>query len=82
MPVVKHCASCDKLFTCNRNHAETCSSTCRGVRWRANKEPFVSVKLAFGVAHFEVIKNAAAASGQSINQHLHDRLTQTMGSSQ
>lgn len=70
MPVVKLCASCNKPFTCNRSHAVTCGSTCRGIQWRANKEVVVPVKLAFSVKHFEAIKTAADAKGVSITNYI------------
>lgn len=73
MPVKKQCASCNKQFTCNRSHAVTCGSTCRGRNWRANKEPLVPVKLAFSVSHFEAIKAAADAKGISISSWIHSR---------
>lgn len=78
MPVVKQCASCDKPFTCNRSHALTCGSTCRGIQWRANKTPMIPVKIAFSTTHFAAIENAANAAGVSINQYAHDQLVKTM----
>lgn len=73
MSVEKQCASCDKLFTCNRSHALTCGSTCRGRQWRLNKAT-VPIKLSFSVAHFEAIKNSANAAGKSINDYVHDHV--------
>lgn len=73
MPVVKQCLSCNKPFTCNRSHALTCGSTCRGIQWRANKEPKVPVKLAFSVTHFEAIKNAANNQGMTVTNYIISR---------
>jgi len=80
MPVVKQCASCNKPFTCNRSHALTCGSTCRGIKFRANKEVVVPVKLAFSVKNFETIKTAAESAGISITQYAHDRVMLNEGS--
>ncbi|MNU68402.1 hypothetical protein D3C71_577680 [compost metagenome] len=78
MPIVKQCLSCNKTFTCNRSHAVTCGSTCRGVQWRSKKETMVPVKLAFSVTHFEAIKNAADKHSVAVDQYLHGYITQTM----
>ena len=78
MPVVKICLSCNKPFTCNRSHAQTCGSTCRGIAWRANKEPMIPVKLTFSATHFTAIGNAAESHGVSINQFVHDRVVNSM----
>jgi len=74
MPVAKHCASCKKPFTCNRNHAVTCGSTCRGIQWRLNKAT-VPVKLAFSVKHFEAIKAAADKYGVTVANYIISRST-------
>lgn len=73
MPVVKQCLSCNKPLTGYRSHAVTCSSTCRGILWRANKEATVPVKFAFSVTHFEAIKNDADNHGVSINDYIMSR---------
>lgn len=78
MPVVKRCLTCKKAMIGFRSHAVTCSSTCRGIRWRANKTPMVPLKLAFSITHFEAIKEAAKASGASINKYVHGRLTKNL----
>lgn len=82
MPVVKRCITCNKAMIGFRSHAVTCSSTCRGIRWRANKIPLVSLKLAFRIHHFEAIKEAAKASGASINKYVHGRLIKDLELSQ
>ncbi|MNC33833.1 hypothetical protein D3C75_822420 [compost metagenome] len=74
MSVVKQCASCNKPFTCNRSHALTCSSTCRGIQWRLNKAT-VPVKLAFSVKHFEAIKAAADKYGVTVANYIISRST-------
>lgn len=78
MSVEKQCLVCNKLFTCNRSHAVTCSSTCRGIKWRSKKEATVSMKLSFSVTHFETIKNSASTGGKSINQYVHDRILKSV----
>lgn len=82
MPVEKQCIVCNRSLAGKRSHAVTCSSTCRGVRWRANKTPMVPLKLAFRINHFEAIKEAAKASGASINKYVHGRLTKYLELSQ
>ena len=72
MPVEKQCASCNKSLVGKRSHAVTCGSTCRGIRFRLNKAT-VPVKLAFSVAHFEMVKNAADKHGVAINDWIHTR---------
>jgi uncharacterized protein (DUF1778 family) len=52
----------------------TCSSTCRGIQFRANKEPVVPVKLTFSIHQFEVVKKAADAVGKTINDYILNRL--------
>ncbi len=74
MPVEKQCASCNKSLFGKRSHAVTCSSTCRGIQWRANKEITVPVKLAFSVKHFEAIEAAAESAGKSISDYVHDHV--------
>lgn len=76
MPVVKLCLSCNKSLAGYRKHAQTCGSTCRGKIWRSKQEITVPVKLALSVQNFELIRNAAEASGASINQYAHDQLVQ------
>ncbi|MER2096611.1 MAG: hypothetical protein ABS977_06835 [Pseudomonas qingdaonensis] len=76
MSVEKQCASCNKSLAGKRSHAITCGSTCRGIQWRANKEPLIPVKLAFSVTNFEAIKNSANAAGKSIKDYVHDRVIQ------
>lgn len=78
MPVVKLCLACNKPMIGFRSHAVTCSSTCRGIRWRANKTPTVPVKLIFSATHFAAIGNAAEFHGVSINQFVHDRVVHSM----
>ena len=73
MPVVKQCSSCNKPFTCNRSHAKTCGSTCRGIQWRANKEQTVPVKLAFSIKHFEAVKTAADNQGMTVSNYIISR---------
>ncbi|MDF9777391.1 hypothetical protein [Pseudomonas baetica] len=75
MSVEKQCASCDKLFTCNRSHAVTCSSTCRGIKWRSKKEAVVSVKIAFSAHRFALLKENADRYGLSINDYIIQRST-------
>ena len=82
MPVEKQCIVCNKSLAGKRSHVVTCSSTCRGIRWRANKTPLVPLKLAFRINHFEAIKEAAKASGASINKYAHGRLTKDLELSQ
>lgn len=82
MPVEKQCIVCNKSLAGKRSHAVTCSSTCRGIRWRANKTPLVSLKLAFRATHFKAIKDAAKAYGASINKYVHGRLTKDLELSQ
>lgn len=74
MPVEKQCTVCNKSLAGYRSHAEVCGSTCRGIKFRANKEPMIPVKIAFSATHFAAIENAAAASGVSINKYVHDRV--------
>jgi hypothetical protein len=78
MPVEKQCASCNKSLFGKRSHAVTCSSTCRGICWRANKTPMVPVKVTFSVTDFEAIKNAAESHGMPINSYIQDRLIRNM----
>lgn len=78
MPDIKLCLACNKPMIGFRSHALTCSSTCRGIRWRANKTPMVPLKLAFSITHFKAIRNAAEVSGTSIKRYAHDRLTQNL----
>lgn len=73
MPVEKQCASCDKLFTCNRSHAETCSSTCRGRLWRERKEPVVLVKLSLSASLYKRIIADADARNVSLSSWLVSR---------
>lgn len=75
MPVAKQCRSCNKPLIGYRSHAVTCGSTCRGIIWRANKEPVVSVKLAFTVTHFECLKNAADKHGLTVANYIVSRST-------
>ena len=82
MPEVKNCLACNKPMTGFRSHALTCSSTCRGIRWRANKTPLVPLKLAFRFNHFEAINEAAKASGASINNYVHGCITKDLELSQ
>lgn len=82
MPVVKACLSCNKPLIGKRSHAVTCGSTCRGIQFRANKEPMVPLNLTFNITNYALVKNAANAAGIPINQFAHDRLVQTMESSQ
>lgn len=82
MPEVKLCLACNKPMTGFRSHALTCSSTCRGIRWRANKKPMVPVKLAFSATHFAAIGSAAESYGVSISQFVHDRVVHSMECSQ
>ncbi|WP_146151464.1 hypothetical protein [Pseudomonas sp. R9.37] len=81
MPVVKLCLSCNKSLAGYRKHAQTCGSTCRGIKFRANKEVVVPLKIAFSVKHFEAVKTAAESAGVSIAQYAHDQLVQTMEAS-
>jgi len=73
MPVEKQCASCNKSLAGKRSHAVTCGSTCRGIQWRANKEPLAPVKLMFNIANYELIKTAAGNHGVSIHDYIHAR---------
>lgn len=82
MPEVKLCLACNKPMTGFRSHALTCSSTCRGIRWRANKTSMVPVKLAFSATHFAAIGSAAESYGVSISQFVHDRVVHSMECSQ
>ncbi len=82
MPIEKQCIVCNKSLAGKRSHAVTCSSTCRGIRYRANKTRLLSLKLAFRATHFEAIKDAAEASGVSINKYVHGRLTKDLELSQ
>lgn len=82
MPVEKQCIVCNKSLAGKRSHAVTCSSTCRGIRWRANKTPMVPVKLAFSATHFAAIGSAAESYGVSISQFVHDRVVHSMECSQ
>jgi predicted HicB family RNase H-like nuclease len=42
----------------------------------------VPLKLAFRINHFEAIKEAATASGASINKYVHGRITKDLELSQ
>ena len=70
MPVVKQCLSCNKPLTGKRSHAVTCGSTCRGIQWRANKEPVVQVSLTLSVPLYKRIKAEADAKELSISYWL------------
>jgi len=73
MPVVKRCMSCNKSLAGYRSHALTCGSTCRGIKFRANKETVVPVKLAFSVTHFEAISKAADKLGVTVASYIISR---------
>ena len=75
MPEVKQCLSCNKSLAGKRSHALTCGSTCRGIKFRANKETVVPVKLAFSVNHFEAIKAAADKYGVTVANYIISRST-------
>ena len=77
MPVVKQCLSCDKPLIGKRSHAVTCGSTCRGIQFRANKEPMVPMKLAFNITNYAQVTKAAEAAGKSTNQYVHDHAVQS-----
>lgn len=74
MPVGKQCTVCNKSLAGYRSHAEVCGSTCRGIKFRANREQLVSVRLAFSVKHFEAIEAAAESVGKSISDYMHDHV--------
>ena len=80
MPVEKQCTVCNKSLAGYRSHAEVCGSTCRGIKFRANKEVVVPMKLAFSAKNFEAIKTAAESAGISITQYAHDRVMFNEGS--
>lgn len=75
MSAVKQCRSCNKPLIGYRSHAVTCGSTCRGIIWRAKKEPVVPVKLVFTVNHFEQVKNAASKHGMTVANYIVSRST-------
>ncbi|WP_143490818.1 hypothetical protein [Pseudomonas sp. Bc-h] len=73
--LVKQCSTCNKPLSGYRIDAVSCGSTCRGIRWRANKEVVVPVKLAFSVSHFEAIKAAADKHGVTVASYIINRST-------
>jgi hypothetical protein len=66
MPKEKNCLSCGTKLLNKRSHTITCSSKCRVKLWRSKQEKLVPLKLAFNVAHFEVIKLEAAQLGMTV----------------
>jgi hypothetical protein len=77
MSVEKQCMSCNKPLIGKRNHALTCGSTCRGIKFRTNKEPMVPVNLTFNITNYALVTKAAEATGKSINQYVHDTAVQS-----
>lgn len=69
MPVENqnHCLICNKSLAGKRSHAVTCSSTCRGIQWRANKEPVIKVQLHLSEKLYNRILADADTNGVSIS---------------
>ncbi len=69
MPVENqnHCLICNKSLAGRRSHAVTCSSTCRGIQFRANKEPVVKVQLHLTEKLYNRILADAESNGVTIS---------------
>lgn len=79
---MKHCRACNIQLTNKRAHATTCSSKCRNVAWRKSKVTLISEKIMFSIANHALVTKAADTAGVSINQYVHDRVVETMETSQ
>lgn len=75
MSVENQCIVCNKPLTGYRSHAQACGSTCRGIKFRANKKATVPIKLTLSAKHFEAIKAAADKHGVTIAKYIISRST-------
>lgn len=75
MSETKQCSSCGTKLVNKRSHALTCSNTCRWRVWQAKQSAMIPVKLMFSITSYELIKGNAEATGVSINDFIHSRVT-------
>ena len=75
---ITHCRACNSPLVNRRAHATTCSSKCRNVVWRQSKVTMIPEKIIFSIANHALVTKAAETAGKSINQYVHDRLTQSI----
>ena len=73
---IKLCRACSTPLINKRSHCTTCSSKCRNVAWRQSKVTLIQEKIMFSIANHALVTKAADAAGKSVNQYVHDRLTQ------
>lgn len=77
-----HCIACNKPLINRRPQTLTCNAACRAKAWRYSRITKLPVSFMLNISNYALVKNAASATGVSINQFAHDRLVQTMETSQ